>query len=203
MIEIKPLDLQKITIRVVGDSPLITHKFSQKSKIAMAEKQGGEAKSKKKDPRVPEDDYKGSMYWIGKNGEEIKCGKDPEKHKYGFGMPSVAFKAASVAACRNIDNIPMTLARGAFHILGEFVKIQGCKPQMRTDTVTIGMGTTDLRYRGEFKGWYADLDIQFNAGVLSAEQIVNLINIGGFACGVGEWRPSSKSGGSYGMYHVA
>jgi hypothetical protein len=32
------------------------------------------------------------------------------------------------------------------------------------------------------------------------EQIVNLFNIGGFACGVGEWRPGKD--GSNGMFHV-
>lgn len=33
-----------------------------------------------------------------------------------------------------------------------------------------------------------------------AEQIVNLFNVAGFACGVGEWRPSKD--GSFGTFHV-
>lgn len=201
VVEIKPMGLQKMTVRIVGDSPLITHKFSEKSKKQMQDKQSGATKTKKKPVRVPEDDFRNSLYWLGKNGDEIKAGKDVSKHKYGFGFPSVAFKAATVGACRNVDDLPMTLARGVFHVLGEFVKIEGSKPKMRTDTVRIGMGTTDLRYRPEFAKWHADLPIQFNADVISAEQIINLINIGGFCSGVGERRPG-KCGDSFGMYHV-
>ena len=66
--------------------------------------------------------------------------------------------------------------------------------------VRIGMGVADLRYRGEFKQWSTTLNIRYNANVMSMEQIVNLFNIGGFSCGVGEWRP--EKGGSNGMFHV-
>jgi hypothetical protein len=73
-------------------------------------------------------------------------------------------------------------------------------PDMREDMVRIGMGTADLRYRGEFKTWATTLHIRYNARAMSMEQIVNLFNIGGFACGVGEWRPGRD--GSNGMFHV-
>jgi hypothetical protein len=72
---------------------------------------------------------------------------------------------------------------------------------MREDTVRVGMGVADLRYRGEFDPWAAILPVQYNAGVMSAEQVVTLINLGGFASGVGEWRPQRN--GIYGRFHVA
>ena len=74
-------------------------------------------------------------------------------------------------------------------------------PEMREDMVRIGMGTADIRYRGEFKNWSTILTIRYNERAMSLEQIINLFNIGGFSCGVGEWRPSKD--GSYGMFHVA
>ena len=87
-----------------------------------------------------------------------------------------------------------------FHILEEMAEIEGT-PEMREDMVRIGMGTADIRYRGEFKKWSTTLKIRYNKNAISAEQIINLINVGGFACGVGEWRPGKD--GSYGMFHVA
>lgn len=36
---------------------------------------------------------------------------------------------------------------------------------------------------------------------MSLEQIIGLLNVGGFSNGVGEWRPQKN--GSYGMFHVA
>jgi hypothetical protein len=108
-------------------------------------------------------------------------------------------------------------ARQAFHILGEdvdvdgvfegtkarhnLVRIDGGEPAMREDTVRVGMGTADLRYRGEFADWSARLLVRYNANVLSESQILNIINVAGFAVGVGEWRPERD--GSYGMFHVA
>jgi len=71
---------------------------------------------------------------------------------------------------------------------------------MRTDRVTIGMGTTDIRYRAEFKEWSADVPIVFNEGVISLEQLVNLFKIAGFGVGVGEWRPERD--GIHGTWDV-
>ena len=68
--------------------------------------------------------------------------------------------------------------------------------------VRVGMGTADLRYRGEFANWSADLTVKYNAnGPFSLEAIVNIINAGGLICGVGEWRPEKD--GQNGMFHIA
>ena len=67
--------------------------------------------------------------------------------------------------------------------------------------VRIGMGTADIRYRGEFPNWYADIVVSYNVnGQYSLENIVNMINAGGYICGIGEWRPEKD--GQYGMYHI-
>jgi hypothetical protein len=87
----------------------------------------------------------------------------------------------------------------AFHIDGEFIEIKG-SPISREDMVRIGMGTADIRYRGAFNEWSSVFQVKYNAGAISIEQLVNLINLGGFACGLGEWRV--EKGGSFGMFHV-
>jgi hypothetical protein len=92
-------------------------------------------------------------------------------------------------------------ARQAFHVDGEFAVIEGGEPVMREDMVRIGMGTADIRYRGEFKRWWTTIDVKHNANVMSAEQVVNLFNTAGFAVGVGEWRPERD--GQFGRFHVA
>jgi hypothetical protein len=63
------------------------------------------------------------------------------------------------------------------------------------------MGAADIRYRAEYPTWHTKVVVRFNANVLSPEQILNLLNTGGFAVGVGEWRPEKD--GAYGMFHVA
>ncbi|KKL87021.1 hypothetical protein LCGC14_1938870, partial [marine sediment metagenome] len=121
-----------------------------------------------------------------------------KKNKYGF--PAIAFKKAAVDACSHVDGLTKVLARGGFHVVGEMVEIKG-KPRMREDMVRIAMGTADIRYRGEFPEWSCTLSIRHNPNVLSAEQIINLFNVAGFAVGIGEGRPQKDQ--SWGMFHVA
>lgn len=182
--ELPKLDLQVTQIKIVGDSPLICHAWSTKAKTQMLDKQMKRARQKK-DAKDPEKDFEDSLYSLDGGG---------------YGFPSVAFKSAMVGACRFAEGIKMTELRGALHILGEMVPIEG-EPTPREDMVRVGMGTADIRYRGEFKQWSATLHIQFNAAIVSPEVIVNLLTLAGFGVGVGEWRPERN--GSFGRFRVA
>jgi len=181
---IPAIEIAEMGLALVGDSPLICHAWSDKAKKQMLDKQMKKAKQGK-EAKNPEADYKASLY---------------PRPEGGYGFPSVAFKAAAVGACRFVDGLRMTEVRGAFHVLGELIPIEG-EPTMREDMVRVGMGTADIRYRGEFRDWKAYLSIRFNQRAISPEQIVNLFNVAGFGVGVGEWRPEKD--GSYGMFHVA
>lgn len=199
VINIPKLKIERMEINVVGDSSLIPHKFSSKSKNQIREKQAKTAKGAK-EARDPNREFLDSLYIL---DEDLNLLEDVKEItiKTVFGLRSIAFKAAAVGACSHVDGITKVLARGAFHIDGEYVKIFSNQlPEMREDLVTIGMGGSDLRYRGEFKQWSAKLIVRYNASVLSREQIVNLFNTAGFSNGVGDWRPQTD--GSNGMFHV-
>ena len=45
---------------------------------------------------------------------------------------------------------------------------------------------------GGFREWPGTLPIRFNTAVFTHEQIINLFNLGGVACGIGEWRPERR-----------
>lgn len=182
-ISLPALNIQFLQLRLVGDSPLICHAWSEKAKKQMLDKQMKKAKQAQA-AKDPEQDYKDSLY------------AHPDG---GYGFPAVAFKAAAVDACSSIEGVTKVEARGAFHIMGDMVKIEG-EPSPREDMVRVGMGTADIRYRGEFREWSAEVTLRYNANVLSTEQIANLFNTAGFAVGVGEWRPQRD--GSFGMFHV-
>lgn len=196
-IQIDPIDVRTIDLRIVGTSPLIVHAWSEKAKKQMRDKQMKKPKQARdaKDPWV---DFCDSLYWLSK---KPKSPTEKDVAKAVFGFPAVGFKSAAVAACRFTDGVKMTEARGAFHVDGEFVTIVGSVPRQREDMVKVGMGTADLRYRGEFSPWEATLQISYNAAILSVEQIVNLFNLAGFGVGCGEWRPDRDGG--YGRFKVA
>ena len=208
VIEIRPIEIKKVTIRIVGDTPLIMHAWSEKAKRMMLEAQMGVAKGKRKEAKNPVDDFIRSMYWLTPMPEDGTMESFEEAIANGarFGFPVTAFKQAAISAAYRMgwakDKMSM---RGAFFIDSDengMIEIHSDTPEMREDMVKVGMGTADIRYRGEFKNWYADLTISYNAnGQYSLENIVNIINAGGYVCGVGEWRPERD--GQNGMFHVA
>lgn len=196
-IAIPKLELKEFYLKLIGDSPLIIHAWSEKAKREMLDKQMKKA-SKGREAKDPFKDFCDSLYWISEKPEKPTA-EDVEKAKFGF--PAVAFKAAAIdGGFLSGVTSKKTTGRAAFHIIGEMVEIEG-KPQMREDMVRIGMGTADIRYRAEFKEWSVVLKIRYNELAMSMEQIINLFNFGGFGVGVGEWRPAKD--GSYGMFHVA
>ena len=208
LLEIRPIEVQKATIRIVGDTPLIMHAWSEKAKREMLEKQMKVTKTKAKDAKNPVEDFIRSMYWLTEMPKEMTQEGFERAIANGarFGFPVTAFKQAAISAAYRMgwakDKMSM---RGSFFIDGDInqmLEIKSDPPIMREDMVKVGMGTADIRYRGEFQNWYADITISFNKnGQHSFEQIVNIINAGGYVCGVGEWRPERD--GQYGMFHVA
>lgn len=181
---IPELQVQRVTLHVEGTSPLICHRFAEKAKQQMLDKQMKKA-SRPKAAKNPEEDYEQSLYPL----------PEPEK---GYGFPAVAFKAAAVRAGTYSD-LAMTFLRGAFHTVGELVPIIGT-PQPREDMVRLNGQTADIRYRGEFPDWEARVPVDLNVTVLSVEQLVSLFKTAGFAVGIGEWRPEKN--GQYGRFSV-
>lgn len=195
-LDVPRMERRMIEVTLVGDSELICHRWSDKAKQMMLDKQMKKA-SKGKEAKDPWQDFCDSLYWMTKQPEKATP-EDIEAAE--FGMPAVAFKAAAVGACRFAD-MKMTEARGAFHVENEMIKIDSNEPpRMREDMVRISMGTADIRYRGGFPQWSVTLPVVYNATAISPEQIVNLFNIAGFGIGIGEWRPEKD--GQFGRFHV-
>lgn len=207
IVEIKPIEEQKVTLRIVGDTPLIMHAWSEKAKKEMLDKQMRIAKTSAKEAKSPVADFIDSMYWIAKKPEEKTFEGFQAAIDAGakFGFPVTAFKQAAISAAYRLGWVPDKMSlRGVFYIdadENQMIEIKSDPPIMREDMVRVGMGTADIRYRGEFRNWYADLTIRFNRnGRYDIGQIVNIINAGGYTCGIGEWRPERD--GQYGTYHI-
>ena len=208
---IKPIEIKEVGIRIVGDNSLIVHAWSEKARRMMIETQTKTTRTKARPIRRPFEEFVDSMYWL---TEKPVADTDEELEElFGkaiangakFGFPVGAIKQAANSAAYRLGWVRNQMAlRGTYFIkteYGEYAEIKGCVPEPREDMVRVGMGSADLRYRGEFCDWYMDCIIKYNAnGDLTLEQILNCINAGGYACGIGEWRPERD--GTNGMFHV-
>lgn len=202
-IELKNVVVKSMQITIVGDSPLLMRRFSEKAKQQLLDIQTKKAKTTK-EIRDPWADMIDGLNWLTPMPENKTEELFNEALANGakFGFPAVGLKQSAISAAyrAGLSKNKVEL-QGLFHIPDEFIVIEGV-PEMREDYVKIPKtGAADLAFRGEFKQWKSTFTINYIDGIYSIEQIINFINLGGFTVGIGEWRP--EKGGSFGRFHVA
>jgi hypothetical protein len=188
-VQIDKIAAETIHVPIVGTSPLIVHRFSEKAKRQMLENMQG--RKSPKEPKNPEAEYEAAFYRF----------KDDAP-----GFPVIAFKAATVGGARFYSGVTMTALKQFMFLRGEvgkdgqmLARVQG-EPHMREDVVRVGRGGTDLRYRPEFSEWSTVLEVVYVTSVLTRSSVLSLIDAGGMGVGVGEWRPEKD--GDFGTYRI-
>lgn len=187
--EVQKIDVQVAKVKVEGLSPLITNRWNEKVKKEMLDKQM--KKTVKKEPKDPETQYENSKYLT-------------DEGKPGF--PADAFKKAMIRGAKQLGLVMVDMRTG-FFVHGEYctkedrdlVPIKGTYSP-REDMVRLNGGTADIRYRAQLTKWSAELEISYNANVVSFDQIVNMLNAAGYGVGIGEWRPERD--GMFGRFQV-
>ena len=195
-ITIRKLDRRQVAVTIDGTTPLITHRFDEKMKRQIAEKQQGGKRTRLRDSRDPEAECEAAAYRLA-NGS--------------YGFPATTIKNAIISAANKDLGVPKTTIYRALFVLADqppttalppLVKLAlGGPPKMREDVVRVGMGSADLRYRPEFFPWSIALRLEYDADFLNPETIFNLIERAGYGVGIGEWRPECS--GEFGRFEVS
>lgn len=195
-LEVPQQNLRSVDVKIVGTTELIVHRFSEKALKMIEDIQAKKTKTRVK--RNPKQEYEECFYRWGKgntNGSNYPENWDGKS----TGIPAVALKKAMITAVSQITGVTKVLARQAFHIDGDVLKIENGKPYMRSDHVRIGIKQTDIRYRPAYPaGWTVTVPITYDADVISLDQLMNLLERAGFGVGLCEHRPEKD--GSYGMF---
>lgn len=191
-VTITPPNLQTATFTVVGTSPYVQNKFSNKAKeeIKKAQEAGSQAKKGKKREKK---DFKQCF-------EDAKYKPSGEAWPNGA-IPATAFRAAMVAACRLVD-FQMTAAKQCLYVEADgydcdesvpLIKITKGKPKYFEQPVRLEKGGTDIRARPMWEpGWKALVRITFDADKFSLEDVANLLQRAGTQVGIGEGRMASR-----------
>jgi hypothetical protein len=200
---------QRFAIVLVGNTPLITHAWSEKAKREMLQKQVKATKSGK-EARDPEADFVSSLYEMGKD----------RKGKQTYGFPVTGVKNAILSAAHKDKGIARSSVMSGLWLDADMVstrpalqgaicdmplvRVYGSEPQMREDMVKIGSGlnkVASLAYRAQFTHWALKITGQFNPAVITQEALAFLISESGLSAGLGEWRNEKK--GIFGSFHLA
>jgi hypothetical protein len=189
--QLKRLDRITFEVPIVGTSPLIVNRWSEKAKAMMLAAQQSKARPKK-DPKDPVACFEASRY-------RYEDGRD--------GFPATAFKAAIVHAGRLFDGVKMVLLKQTFYVIGQgtdqLVPLEYESIRMREDTPRNATGVADLRYRAEYTGWRTTLRVRTIVGQFDQASVMALVDAAGIG-GVGEWRPASPKSatGTFGTFEV-
>ncbi len=212
VVQIDRLKLGRLQLTLTGDTSLIMHRFSEKGGLeAMREKQWqtGDATKKKRDPKDPIALFVAAAHTMpGSPAPKVKGTKEAFLKGHAvtmtgkFCLPFAYLKGAIESAAPDVNGISKAQVRRAIRIVETYVPLKTSHATMREDLVRLNdpNRTADIRYRPEFAEWEASFTVEYNAGVVSMNTVVNLFNIAGFAAGIGEWRP--EKGGEFGRFHV-
>ena len=189
VITLEEMQQSVLTTRIIGISPFIQHKWSEKAIQMMRDKHAG-VRVKNREIRKPEEEFRDAAY-VCEDGR--------------FGIPAGGIKACLIGAAHKDIGLEKTLLRKSLFIIPDdpinnLIALETDDPLMREDTVRVGAGTTDLRYRPEFRNWSMILNFEFDAQALTQPTILNLVQRAGFGVGLGEWRP--EKGGENGRFEV-
>ncbi len=201
-ITIAPPNFITAQFKIRGTSPLVMHKFSEKTKEELrAKHEGGSASKNTGKKRTPKD---------------FKALSEAAKHvsKEGWvGIPAAAFRAAAISACRLVG-FKMTIAKLSIFIEQDgydrndktpLVKITKGEPYHVEHVTRNADGSIDIRPRPMWDpGWEADLRVRWDADQFSLSDVANLLMRIGQQVGIMEGRPDSKKscGQGWGMFTV-
>ena len=102
VVEIDNIGAETISVPIIGTTPLIVHRFSEKAKRQMLDAMQG--RKSPKENKNPEAEYEAAFY-------RLKDGR--------YGFPAIAFKGATVGGARFYSQVTMTALKQFMFFRGE------------------------------------------------------------------------------------
>lgn len=189
-IVVNPIQIATMKVKIIGLSPFLSNKMSERVKQDMLHKQIGKGVEKNK-IRNPEQEVEEKIHHMSKKR---------------VGITIDGLKKAMIESAPYIDGLDKKKVKGSMYIIPEengLVELK-YKKMIVNESITRDSGinrTPRTTFRPEFQDWSSEFNIKYNSQQITAEQIINLIKIAGFHMGIGSWRPQCS--GSYGMFDLA
>ncbi len=199
---VHPANIVQAKFKIKGTAPLVQLKFSQKAKEGMMETMATTAAAKKSKAKRPPRNY----------DEDFQQAKHISTAGW-YGIPCPAFRSAMIDACRTTGAVMVKAKMSVFVMPDGFDKDEGtplvrilaeAEPERSELPVRNANGQPDIRIRPMWRDWGAEVTVEFDADMITAESVVNLLDRAGRQVGIGEGRPFSKKshGQGWGTFTV-
>lgn len=188
-VTIKPPNFGRAEFEIIGNAPLVIHRFSHKIKTQMRTKMevGKAAGSKKEREAKDSDQTFHDARYISKEGWD--------------GFHAAAIRNACISACRLVG-FKMTLAKMSVFVEADgwdkeepqipLIKIIG-KAVRQDDMARVETGQPYVTIRAAYHDWKAKVKIRWDADQFTLGDISSLLSRVGQQVGIGEGRPDSKN----------
>lgn len=180
----------RITLRLIGSTPLYLNAMSAKAKRSLLIGGGKKTTAEKREIKHdPETEFRDSVYRL-PGGETL------------LGFPAPGVKAAMATASLETKNVTKASVNRLIFMPEQKIRIWGL-PYLKMDVVRSAdmAKTPDVRTRAFLPRWCATVDIAFVTPTLSAHSVITLLSNAGTICGIGDFR-QERGKGSFGCFQV-
>ena len=192
-VEVAAVDRGEIGIWVLGESPIITNRMSQK---AMRELLFPSPKMNAVEKRThlkhhPIQEFRESPYIIREDDSPTL-----------IGLPATAFKGSMGTAALDLEGVKKAQVGRLVWVRGVYVPIWGIPEMFMAIVRQADMSRTpDVRTRAILPRWAAFLSITYIKPLMAHQAVANLLAAAGLTAGVGDWRPE-KGKGNFGQFRL-
>jgi len=192
-IHIVKINEGKIRFYVVGTSPVILNRMSQKAMRELAAPKGRKTAAEKASgaKHLPLEEYQASPY----------TNQNPEGKTFLQLLASM-FKKSMMTAALDLPGTKKAQIGRLLYVMGDRVDLYGVPKLMMSVTRSADMNKTpDIRTRAILPKWASIVDVSFIRPILNEQSVVNLMVAAGITSGMGDWRPE-KGAGNYGQFKI-
>lgn len=179
---------------IVGTSPLILNRMSEKAKHELLMPKGRKTAVEKATmlKHQPYDEYRASAYTL----------KDDKAPTF-LAMLSTSFKGALRSAALDMPGAKKAQIGRLTYIAGDYVGVYGVPKLFMAIVRSADMNKTpDVRTRAIVPQWACRVEVTFVQPLIRAQAVANLLAAAGLTIGVGDGRPE-KGAMSYGQFRIA
>ena len=193
--ELDILEVQKgrIEVCVLGETPLITNRLSEKAKheLLMPARKKNATERATILKHVPLDEFRNSPYLI----------NDPAAPTH-IAILAASFKKAMMTAALDLPSTKKAQIGRLTWVIGDYASIYGV-PQIVLATVRMAdmARTPDIRSRAILPRWACRLTVSYVQPLMKAQAVVRLLAAAGMFIGVGDWR-NEKGSGTFGSFKL-
>jgi hypothetical protein len=191
---IPEVQTRALRMAVVGRSPLILNRVSQKAARELLLPKGRKTAADKAASlkHEPLHEFRAAPYTI-----------NDETAPTLLAMPATAFKGCMMVAALDLPGAKKAQIGRLTYVEGEMIGVFGVPFLFMTIVRSADFQRTpDVRTRAILPRWAAIFVVRFVTPLLRESSVANLLAAGGVTAGIGDWRVE-KGAGSYGRFALA